>query len=84
MVNATLDSADDDAIVEIVKEAINNGKRATLYLTSAQSIAVRSWLLTPEADSVVKRLRRHSGLARLAGRNVSRLRSSALWCADSS
>ncbi|OBF25631.1 hypothetical protein A5724_04420 [Mycobacterium sp. ACS1612] len=76
-------SADDEAIVDIVKEAINSGKSTTLYLTSAQSIAVRSWLLTPEADSAVKRLRRHSGLAMLAGRNVSRLRSSALWCAES-
>ncbi|MFG1932295.1 hypothetical protein ACGFK1_16890 [Mycobacterium sp. NPDC048908] len=58
MVNASAIPADDDTIVEIVKDAINSGRRATLYLTSEQSIAVRSWLLTPEADSVVERLRR--------------------------
>jgi hypothetical protein len=63
MANAPLVSADDDTIIEIVKDAINSGRRATLQLSSAQSIAVRSWLLTPEGDAVVKRLRRRSGLA---------------------
>lgn len=79
MANASLVSADDDTIIEIVKEAINSGKGATLHLSSAQSIAVRSWLLTPEADSVVKRLRRHSGLAMIDGHSVSRLRTTAAW-----
>ena len=51
MANAPLTSPDDDTIVEIVKAAINSGRRATFYLTSAQSIAVRSWFFTPEAES---------------------------------
>jgi ethanolamine ammonia-lyase large subunit len=72
MANAPVISADDDTIVEIVKDAINSGRHATLYLSSAQSSAVRSWLLTPEADSVIKRLRRHSGLALIAGHSVSK------------
>ena len=38
--------ADDDTIVEMVKEAINSGRRATFYLSSAQSYAVRSMLLS--------------------------------------
>jgi hypothetical protein len=38
--------ADDDTIVEMVKEAINSGNRATFYLSSAQSYAVRSMLLS--------------------------------------
>lgn len=71
MANTPLTSADDDAIIEIVKEAINSGKHATLYLSSAQSIAVRTWLLTPEGDSVLKRLRRHSGWALINGHSVS-------------
>lgn len=71
MASAPLISADDDAIIEIVKEAINSGRHATLYLSSAQSIAVRAWLLTPEGDSVIKRLRRHSGLALIDGQSVS-------------
>jgi hypothetical protein len=71
MANAPIISADDDTIVEIVKDAINSGRSATLYLSSAQSLAVRSWLLTPEGDSVVKRLRRRSGRALIAGRNVN-------------
>jgi hypothetical protein len=41
-----LDAVDDDTIVEMVKEAINSGKRATFYLSSAQSDAVRSMLLS--------------------------------------
>jgi hypothetical protein len=40
--------ADDDTVVEMVKEALNSGRRATFYLSSAQSDAVRSWFLTPE------------------------------------
>jgi hypothetical protein len=75
-------SADDDTIVEIVKEAINSGREATFCLSSAQSIAVRSWLLTPEGDSVVKRLRRRSGLALIAGHSVSKLRTSPFRRAD--
>jgi hypothetical protein len=39
---------DDDTIVEMVTEAINSGKRATFYLSSAQSDAVLSWFFTPE------------------------------------
>jgi hypothetical protein len=71
MATAPTISADDDTIVEIVKDAINSGRSATLYLSSAQSIAVRSWLLTPEGDSVVRRLRRRSGLALIAERDVT-------------
>jgi hypothetical protein len=40
--------ADDDTIVEMVKEAITSGRRATFFLSSAQSSAVRSWFFTPE------------------------------------
>ena len=40
--------ADDDTVLEMVREAINSGSRATFYLSSAQSEAVRSWFLTPE------------------------------------
>ena len=40
--------ADDDIIVEMVKEAINSGRKATFYLSSAQSNAVRSWFFAPE------------------------------------
>ena len=82
MANAPLVAADDD-IIEIVRAAINSGKSATLQLSSAQSIAVRSWLLTPEGDSAVKRLRRHSAVAMIAGHGVSGLRTSPFRCADS-
>jgi hypothetical protein len=71
MASAPIVSADDDAIIEIVKEAINSGRHTTLYLSSAQSIAVRSWLLTPEGESVVKRLRRHSDMAQINGHSVN-------------
>jgi hypothetical protein len=37
----------DDTIVALVKEAIERGRKATFYLSSAQSDAVRSWLFTP-------------------------------------
>ena len=40
--------ADDDTIVEMVKEAITSGRTATFFLSSAQSNAVRSWFFTPE------------------------------------
>ena len=40
--------ADDDTIVEMVKEAITSGRKATFYLSSAQSNAVRSWFFAPE------------------------------------
>jgi hypothetical protein len=41
-------SADDDTIVALVKETIDSGRKATFYLSSAQSDAVRSWFFTPE------------------------------------
>jgi len=40
-------SADDETIVALVKETIERGRKATFYLSSAQSNAVRSWLFTP-------------------------------------
>jgi hypothetical protein len=49
MANSThrhLEAVDDDTIVEMVKEAINSGRKATFYLSSAQSYAVRSMLLS--------------------------------------
>jgi hypothetical protein len=45
--------ADDDTIVDMVKEAINSGRRATFYLSSAQSNAVRSWFLSEGCGVVV-------------------------------
>ena len=45
--------ADDDTIVEMVKEAINSGKRPTFYLSSAQSHAVRSMLFSEGCGVVV-------------------------------
>jgi hypothetical protein len=44
-------SADDDAIVALVKETIDSGRKATFFLSSAQSNAVRSWFFTPEPIS---------------------------------
>ena len=80
MANTPLASADDDTIIEIVKDAIKSGRRTTLHLSSEQSIAVRRWLLTPEADPVVKRLRRYSASATIAGHSVKGLsRPSAAW-----
>jgi hypothetical protein len=40
-------SADDDTIFALVTEAIERGRKATFYLSSAQFDAVRSWLFTP-------------------------------------
>jgi hypothetical protein len=48
MANAPHTSAYDDTIVDMVKHAISSGRKATFYLTSAQSNAVRAWFLTPE------------------------------------
>ena len=56
MANSThshLEAVDDDTIVEMVKEAINSGRMATFYLSSAQSNAVRSMLLSDGCDVVV-------------------------------
>jgi hypothetical protein len=43
-------SADDDTIVALVKETIDSGRKATFYLSSAQSDAVRSWFFTLNAN----------------------------------
>jgi hypothetical protein len=50
MANSTRNrlEADDDTIVEMVKDAIISGRRATFYLSSTQSDAVRSWFFTQE------------------------------------
>ncbi len=44
-------SADDDTIVALVKATIERGRKATFYLSSAQSAAVRSWFLRQETTS---------------------------------
>ena len=44
-------SADDDTIVALVKKTIERGGKASFYLSSAQSDAVRSWFLCQEAAS---------------------------------
>jgi hypothetical protein len=50
MVNSTRSrlEADDETLVEMVKEAITSGRKATFDLSSAQSDAVRSWFFTQE------------------------------------
>jgi hypothetical protein len=40
-------SADDNDIVAIVKESIRSGKRASFYLSAAQTNAIRAWYWTP-------------------------------------
>jgi hypothetical protein len=65
MANSPLNHLDDDAIVALVKETIDSGRKATFFLSSAQSNAVRSWFFTPEPSA-----RRGSGVRCLRAGSV--------------